>query len=144
VSEDPAVAGPSRHIGNLIRRAQQTHVACWARDVSDSISSVQYAALEVLAVHPGSSQRELGDALDLDRSTIADLVRRMERSGLLERLRDDTDRRRNVLALSPAGEAAYARLRPRVDRLQLTLVRGLSAEETAVLRGLLARVVAVR
>jgi len=139
-----AAEGPGRHIGNLIRRAQQAHVARWASDVSDAVSSVQYAALEVLAAHPGSSQRELGDALDLDRSTIADLVRRMERGGLVERLRDDADRRRNLLALSRDGRTTLASLAPRVDRLQATLVAGLSAADAATLRRLLTAVIAVR
>ncbi|MGH2890522.1 MAG: MarR family transcriptional regulator, partial [Solirubrobacteraceae bacterium] len=75
---------PLRHTGHLLRRAQQLHVAVWLRDVCADTTSVQYAALTVLDQHPRSSQRELGRVLDLDRSTIADLVARMVRRGLIE------------------------------------------------------------
>jgi DNA-binding MarR family transcriptional regulator len=69
---------PLRHTGHLIRRAQQRHAALWQEHVSAEVSSVQYAALAVLERMPGASQSELGAELDLDRSTIADIVSRLE------------------------------------------------------------------
>ena len=133
-----APGGTRRHIGSLIRRAQQRHLALWSAEVSQRISSVQYAALEALGTAPGASQRELGEELGLDRSTIADLVRRMESAGLLERRRDDGDRRRNALELTPLGRSELERLGPLVDRVQVELVERLDpAEEAALRRGLL-------
>jgi dodecin len=41
--------------------------------------------LTVLARTPGESRTELGAQLDLDRSTIADIMARLERRGLIER-----------------------------------------------------------
>lgn len=128
---------PQRHIGHLIRRAQQVHAALWASDVSERISSVQYSALAVLERMPGASQKELGDEASLDRSTVAELVRRMERLGLVERLRDDDDRRRNVVALTDQGRAELATLRPAVTALQERLLEHLDARESAELRRLL-------
>lgn len=128
---------PQRHIGHLIRRAQQVHAALWASDVSERISSVQYSVLAVLERMPGASQKELGDEASLDRSTVAELVRRMERLGLVERLRDDGDRRRSVMALTDRGRAELERLRPRVARLQERLLERLDAREEAELRRLL-------
>ena len=103
---------PLRHTGHLLRRAQQLHVAVWLRDVCAETTSVQFAALTVLDQRPRASQRELGRVLDLDRSTIADLVARMVRRGLIERERDGDDRRRNALQLTSAGRDELARLRP--------------------------------
>lgn len=131
---------PFRHTGHLFRRAQQLHAAVWLRDVSSETTSVQFAALTVLDQMSQASQRELGRALDLDRSTIADLVARMIRRGLLARERDDRDRRRNVLQLTAAGRAELARLRPRVEAIEPALTAGLSATERTHLRRLLARV----
>lgn len=141
VAPDGSDGGTRRHIGSLIRRAQQRHAALWVESVSARVSSVQYAALETLAGAPGASQRELGEELGLDRSTIADLVRRMEASGLLVRRRDDADRRRNTLELTARGAAEYEALRPAVDAIQVRLVEGLGADEAARLRGLLLRVI---
>ncbi len=139
--ESPADRGTRRHVGSLIRRAQQVHVARWARDVSDRVSSVQYAALEALELMPGASQKELCDELGLDRSTIADLIQRMERAGLIARSKDHGDRRRNVLALTPSGHDELVTLRPLVDRLQDELTAALSTAETAELRRLLGRLI---
>ncbi|MEP9382002.1 MarR family transcriptional regulator [Nocardioides sp. KR10-350] len=136
-----AAPEPQRHLGYLIRRAQQRHVAVWQREASADISSVQYAALAVLDRLPGASQRELGDELDLDRSTIADLVARLERAGLVERLQDASDRRRKVLRLTARGAAEHVRLRPGVERVQAALVADLDPDERSVLRALLRRVV---
>lgn len=134
-------SGTRRHIGSLIRRAQQRHLALWSARVSPRISSVQYAALEGVAAMPGGSQRDLGEELGLDRSTIADLVRRMESAGLLKRRRDDEDRRRNTLELTPLGRAELERLSPLVDAVQVELVETLEAAEVRTLRELLLRVI---
>ncbi len=128
-----------RHTGHLLRRAQQLHQLVWTREVSGEISSVQFAALVVLARRPDASQRELGRALDLDRSTIADLVKRMTKHGLIECEHDPADRRRHVLCLSAQGRAVLRKLRPRVDAIEPVLTGALSAAERAELRRLLQR-----
>lgn len=125
--------------GYLIRRAQQAHVATWQRIVSDEVTSVQFGVLMTLAEHPGFSQREICDALDLDRSTIADIVQRLQRRHLIERVRADTDRRRNELRLTSVGDREYAALLPRVESLDAALTRGLTDDESEQLRQLLAR-----
>lgn len=139
---DPADAAPSAYTGFLFRRAQQAHVAAWQREVSSTISSVQFGALSVLSRMPGSSQQDLCDELDLDRSTIADLVHRLERRGLIERRRDDADRRRNRLVLTGSGDDAFTELRPRVDEVERTLTNALSPDESRQLRALLTKVLA--
>jgi DNA-binding MarR family transcriptional regulator len=133
-------AEPLGHTGHLLRRAQQLHLAVWQRDVCSETTSVQFAALTVLDRRPRASQRELGRVLDLDRSTIADLVARMVRRGLIERERDEDDRRRNTLQLTTSGRAELARLRPRVNAIEPTLTAGLSPSEREELRHLLSRV----
>ena len=117
------------HTGSLIRRAQQRHVAEWNRLVSSTITSVQFAALAVLDHSPGASQRELGDALEMDRSTIADLAARLERHGLVEREQDLTDRRRYILRLTVLGKSELERLRPLADKVEEALTQSLSATQ---------------
>ena len=131
---------PLRYTGHLIRRAQQRHVALWQELVSADVSSVQYAALAVLQRMPGASQSQLGNELDLDRSTIADLVSRLERRGTLVRSVHGSDRRAYALELTPSGNAEVDRLRPLVDHANLVLTDGLSDSETEALRALLKRI----
>lgn len=126
---------PTRyHTGHLLRRAQQLHLALWNREVSLEVSSVQFAALSVLERRPGIGQVDLGAELDLDRSTIADLVERMTRNGLVAREQSTEDRRRKVLTLTERGRSTVAELRPRVDRVEELLTEGLRGPESEALR----------
>lgn len=127
----------SDYTGYLIRRAQQAHVAAWQREVSADVTSVQFGVLSVLAGTPGASQQHLVERLDLDRSTIADIVSRLERRGLIERVRDAVDRRRNVLHLTDRGQRELEHLLPRVARVDEVLTDGLTAEDAATLRRIL-------
>jgi MarR family transcriptional regulator, temperature-dependent positive regulator of motility len=110
------------HVGVLLRRAQQRHNVLWSTLVSRETTSVQYGLLEQLAAHDALSQVELGSLLDLDRSTVADVVARLERRGLVARARDEVDRRRNVLGLTEHGLAVQHTLRDRVGVLDRTLL----------------------
>lgn len=132
---------PLGYLGSLIRRAQQRHVAIWQAEVSTEMTSVQFAALTVVKSTGPISQRELGDALDVDRSTVADLVSRLVRNGMLSRSGDPSDGRRYVLALTPAGEQAIAELWPKVASAQLTLAADITPTEAHQLKSLLQRVV---
>jgi DNA-binding MarR family transcriptional regulator len=127
----------AEYTGYLIRRAQQAHVATWQREVSAEVSSVQFGVLNVLAGNPGASQQHLVEKLDLDRSTIADIVARLERRGLIERIRDDGDKRRNVLHLTALGDSELEALIPRVARVDEVLTQGLDDAEKTELRRLL-------
>ncbi|WP_210479275.1 MarR family transcriptional regulator [Naasia sp. SYSU D00948] len=132
----------SQYAGYLIRRAAQAHVAAWVREVSAETTSVQFGVLASLSDNEGKSQRELGDALDLDRSTIADLVARLERRGLVARRRDERDLRANVVTLTARGEEEHRLLAPRVARMNDLLTSRLSEEEREELARLLAEVLA--
>ena len=130
-------AGLPRFTGSLVRRAQQRHAAVWLSVVSAEVTSVQFAALEVLRERPGLNQRQLGDALDVDRSTIADLVARMVRNGLVERSDDPNDKRSYVLYLTAAGTQQLATLLPRVEEVERILTEQMTRQECQVLRRLL-------
>ncbi|PPL19465.1 hypothetical protein GY24_05885 [Microterricola pindariensis] len=128
---------PQRHVGNLIRRAQQLHLATWARVASPDITSAQYSILVVLDRTAEASQRQLCDEVDLDRSTVADLVRRMEKAGLISRQRASADARRNVVTLTELGAAERARLAPKAVEVQRELTAHLGpAEADALFRAL--------
>ena len=134
----------SRFTGSLVRRAQQRHVAVWLSKVSAEITSVQYAALEILRLTPGVNQRQLGDELDVDRSTIAVLVARMVRNNLIERSDDPVDKRSYVLFLTPTGKKQLATLRPRVEEVERILTARLTPNECLDLRRLLLALLPLR
>lgn len=127
----------SKFTGSLVRRAQQRHLAVWQSEVSAEITSVQYAALEILQRTPGVNQRQLGDELDVDRSTIADLVARMVRNEMIERSDDPDDKRSYVLFLTLAGKNQLSKLRLRVEQVERILTAKLTPVEVLELRRLL-------
>jgi DNA-binding MarR family transcriptional regulator len=128
------------HVGFLIRRAQQVHLAVWGEEAGPGLSNVQFGVLNVLHRTGGASQRELCDALDLDRSTVAGLVSRLEARGLVERARAAADRRRNLVRLTEEGAAELRRLVPHAAQVDASLTAGLTEEERATLRRLLTRI----
>jgi len=127
----------STFTGLLIRRSQQAHVAAWQRVVSAEITSVQFGVLNVLNSAPGSSQRELCSQLDLDRSTMTDIVQRLQKRGFIERVRHPDDKRRNALALTPVGKREFDALVPKVMRVDQVLTGGMNEQDANDLRRLL-------
>ena len=63
----------------------------------------QYLAMLVLWEKDGLMVSELGERLYLDSGTLTPLLKRLEASGLVARLRDVADERRVHITLSPAG-----------------------------------------
>jgi DNA-binding MarR family transcriptional regulator len=75
--------------------------------------------------------------MDLDRSTVAAIVQRLEHQGLLRRDRDTQDRRRNQLFVTDLGRTTRKRLTPLVLAEEQVLAESLSDEEKEQLRTLL-------
>jgi DNA-binding MarR family transcriptional regulator len=67
------------------------------------ITYPQYLALLVLWEQDGLSVSELGERLFLDSGTLTPLLKRLESSGLVTRLRDVQDERRVHITLTAAG-----------------------------------------
>src|SRR5690606_12209493 len=101
----------------LVRRTQQAHLAAWAQEVGARLTNVQFGVLNVLHGLGEASQRELCDALDLDRSTVAGLVARLESRGLVARVRDAADRRRNAVRLTDVGRETLRDVAPSAARV---------------------------
>lgn len=65
----------------------------------------QYLAMLVLWEKSPQTVGALGDALDLDSSTLTPLLKRLEAGGLVERRRDPEDERRVIVGLTEKGRA---------------------------------------
>ncbi|WP_458042752.1 MULTISPECIES: MarR family winged helix-turn-helix transcriptional regulator [Bacteria] len=127
--------------GHLLRRAQQVHNALWLAHVGADPTSPQYAVLEAIAAAPGLDQRRIGELASLDKSSMMDIVDRLVRHDWIERRRDPSDGRRDVLLPTSETITALRRLRPRVSVVQELLVRPLdespaAGSRTDFLRGL--------
>jgi DNA-binding MarR family transcriptional regulator len=129
--------------GHLIRRAQQIAVALFLEETTAfEVTPPQYAALVAIAHYPGIDQRSLANAIAIDRSTIGDLVTRLEMRGLVARTPGD-DRRTKSLTITPAGNELIERIAPHVARAQERILYGLESDERQKFLALLSRLVEV-
>ncbi|MEV5531291.1 MarR family winged helix-turn-helix transcriptional regulator [Streptomyces prunicolor] len=128
------------HPGHLARRLQQAHYLLWNTMVSEEITSPQFAVLNALAEEPGLDQRTVGARVGLDRSTIAEVISRLIRRGLLDKVRDPQDGRRFLLRLTEDGTRVHRKLVVRTARMNQVFLAPLSADEQAVFFDLIQRV----
>ncbi len=95
----------------------------------NAITARQYGALLTLHQRGSMTLTELADAISVDRSTLTEMVRRLQRAGLITRAGNGQDRRSAVVALSPEGEAAVAQLTPGAAKVQDLLLAPLGPAE---------------
>ncbi|HYL09043.1 MAG TPA: MarR family transcriptional regulator [Candidatus Udaeobacter sp.] len=129
------------HPGHLLRRAVQVMNLLWGEEVSHTITSPQFAALNALYAEPNLDQRTLGQRISLDRSTMAEVVSRLSSRGLIRSERDMRDGRRKTITLTPKGLHAVQHLIPRTHAMTRRLVGPLDQRQRDELLGLLTRVV---
>ena len=96
----------------------------------------------VAASDEALSQRELSDRLGIDPSDIVGLVDVLEGAGLVERRRDEADRRRYALELTDEGWAAVERFDELAGRVSDALLANLTDAEQAELARLVAKALA--
>src|SRR5207244_12661314 len=101
-----------QHPGHLLRRAVQVMDLLWNKEVSQTITSPQFAALNALYGEPNLDQRTLGQRVSLDRSTMAEMVSRLSARGLIRTERDTRDGRGKTNKLSNIGPRAVAETVP--------------------------------
>lgn len=108
---------------------------------TDGLRRQHYIVLNALAEQGAASQAALGRRLSIDRSDMHAVLSDLERAGFVARVRDQHDRRRNLVELTSVGARALKRLDKRVEAAQETLIAPLSAADRRELRRLLTRLV---
>jgi|1186.fasta_scaffold354844_2 DNA-binding MarR family transcriptional regulator len=98
------------------------------------ITTLQYTALTVLERHPDLTAARLARHSFVTDQSMADMVTTLLNRGLIERHRDPADRRRLVIALTPAGQRLLDRLRPQVAALQDHMLSLLSGDQAGELQ----------
>ncbi len=115
---------------HLIRRCQQFYGDLYARESgARELTKQQYTLLAALEHNDGASQTVLVEITGIDRSTLAEMVRRMLEKGLLSRERTEEDQRANAVAISPSGRKALRSARNASDRAERALLEALPIAE---------------
>jgi len=115
---------------HLIRRCQQFYGDLYARESgARDLTKQQFTVLCALEHHEGASQTALVEITGIDRSTLAEMVRRMLEKGLISRERTEEDQRANSVAITQAGRKALRAARSAADRAERALLDALPATE---------------
>jgi DNA-binding MarR family transcriptional regulator len=113
--------------------------------IPGQVSVSQAFALHELDTEVPLSQRELGERLRLEKSSVSRLAAEMERKGLLVRERDPANRRLCRLRLTERGRALHAAMASDFHQHYVRWVAAMTpAERDALVLGLTAFVRAIR
>ena len=93
------------------------------------VTGRQVTLLWLIRNHPGLSLRELAAEERISAPALSGHVDRLEKAGLIERARDDADRRRVGLTLTEEGAKLLKRVRARRTSWLADRLKGLEPDE---------------
>ena len=70
-----------------------------------NLTYTQYVVMMVFWEHGGMTEKELGEIVHLDSGTLAPLLKRLEKQGMVDRIRPDSNERKLYISLTEEGEA---------------------------------------
>ncbi|WP_329468307.1 MarR family winged helix-turn-helix transcriptional regulator [Streptomyces sp. NBC_01431] len=106
------------------------------------LTFAQMPVLAALSKADALSQKELAGLARIEQPSMAQLLARMERDGLIRRTAAQHDRRVSLISLTEAGLAKLTQVHSALFETNDQALRGFSAEETDLLVDLLRRLVA--
>ena len=133
--------------GFLIRRLHQIHVAMFLEACEEfNVTPVQFGVLTVLNAHAVNSEDALdqvtiANSIGVDRNTAADVIRRLETRGLLQRPVSVTDKRAKLAKITERGREFVTSVQPAMIDAQRRFTSPLSREENDLLMGLLRKLI---
>lgn len=110
-----------------------------AYEEQEGMHPYHHAVLAVLDEGQRDTQGAIAEALGYDKGQLVGLLDELEHAGLVERRRDPSDRRRQVVEMTSEGRKALTRLRRLSAKLEDEFMASLSEDERQQLHGLLLR-----
>ena len=98
-------------------------------------------ALITIHTHPGIDATRLSAVIAFDRSTLGNVIERLEAKGHIERKPANDDKRVKLLYLTRSGAKLLRDVLPAVDRAQARMLEPLKAGDRKTLMALLAQLV---
>ena len=128
--------------GYLFRRAQQIAVAIFMEEcAAQALTPVQYAALVAIREHAGLDATRLSALVAFDRSTLGDVLERLEQRGLILRQPSPQDKRVKLLFPTPRGRKLLTEVMPAMERAQARMLAPLKPSDRQTLLRLLGELV---
>ncbi len=119
--------------GFLIRRMHQIHTFLFAQETSEfNITPVQYSLLTALESLGEMDQNSLAIEVGLERSSVAEVIPRLNARGLVSRTQVEHDKRLRLVRLTPAGKRLVRKMASAVQRAHDRTIEHLSPAERDV------------
>jgi DNA-binding MarR family transcriptional regulator len=110
----------------LLKRAAQYSADLFAEQLGKTgLTQRQFTLMETVLANEGASQTELVKTTGIDRSTLADLVNRLETQGYVRRERSNTDARVNFVFLTEQGRDTVLKAKPVAMQVDEALINAL-------------------
>lgn len=140
-SERPSRESPSlTSVGFLLHVAQsRLREGVEAAIAGSGLLPGHLAILGVLADKGPLSQRQLGEAAQIEKSSLVLFLDALETAGWVFRATDPHDRRANLVKLTAKGKAKFAALGPRLEKMQDSFLAPLTKAERTQLVAMLDR-----
>jgi MarR family transcriptional regulator, lower aerobic nicotinate degradation pathway regulator len=126
----------------LVRIGHAIKIAAFDEFERADFSPYHYSILALLDEGARTTQGAIADALALDRSQLVGLLDGLEERGLIERRRDEGDRRRHVVTLTPGGHQQLRAFRTVVGRMEDEFLAPLDDHDRTTLHALLSQLAA--
>ena len=124
------------HLARLLAAALR------ARIEPVGVAPGQFAQLLALFEDDALTQSELCNRVQIDQSTMAHTLKRMERDGLVDRRPDQIDRRRAVITLTPRSRRLQPALIKAASEVNALATQGLTKGEVEAYLGITATLIA--
>ena len=129
---------PDKSILHLLHRATQIGADRFSRELGDTdCTPRQLVVLAAIAAKEGSSQTQIVEMTGVDRSTLADIMRRLLKRGLISRRRTRQDARAYAITLTPQGRRMLELGRPALARVETEMLAPIPIKRRAELLDLL-------
>jgi DNA-binding MarR family transcriptional regulator len=129
-AREMAVVRLERSPIHLLHRASQCASDAFQGEVGKGdLTPRQYAVLVAVSQNEGLSQTQLVDKTGVDRSTLADIVRRMLKKGLLQRRRTKDDARAYAVKLTEEGWRILKAADPLAKRVDEKILAALPGQQ---------------
>ncbi|RSL35328.1 MarR family transcriptional regulator [Salibacterium salarium] len=127
--------------GFLLAKAEEEMESRFIEKLSPlKLNARQFGILQYLEEHPNSSQKQVGEVLHIDRTTMVSQIDYLENIQCVQRLRNPKDRRFFGLTTTEQGREKLKVGRSYLEKTELSVLAGLTDKEQRELKSILLKV----
>lgn len=136
-----AERGEKGRIGYLLRQANLAHRLKTEQAMAEfHITLPQYSILSFLDLYPGLSNADLARLTLLTPQTVHVIVKNLQRSGAISRIKHETHGRIQQILLTANGKNLLKKCTKKILIVQQELLAGLSSKEEKIIRQWLVKI----